>query len=265
MVAEDSLNIMVLVKHVHDENQLKVDRASGKVSFEGVPGKISDFDRNAVETALVLRGSLGGNVTTITLGTDEAVKALREVLAMGADRAVLIKERAFENFDVRAVAEIFSRALDKVGPFDLLLCAEGSVDAYTSLLAPALAEKLKVPLITYAESLQVKDGTIRAERALERRVEVVEAKLPAVVSVTGEINDPRIPTLLQIMGAMKKEVVSFTIQELGMDASLMSSKGYAILEYSGKSKERKRVVFEGTPAETAPKLIEALAKEGLVG
>lgn len=258
------MNIVVLVKHVHDENQLKVDRATGKISFEGVPGKISDFDRNAVEAALSLRGSVGGKVTTITVGTDEAVKALREVLAMGADKAVLIKDQAFENLDVRAMAEIISKTLAKLGPFDLLLCAEGSVDAYTSLLAPVLAEKLKVSLITYAESLQAKDGMVKAERALERRMEVVEAKMPAVVSVTGEINDPRIPTLLQIMGAMKKEIAFFTIQELGLDANRMLPNGYAILEYSGKSKERKKVVFEGAPAETVPKLIEAMAKEGLV-
>ncbi len=257
-------NIVVLVKHVYDENQLKVERETGKVSYEGVPGKISDFDRSAVEAALVLRSAGGGRVASVTLGPEEAVKSLREVMAMGVDQTFLVKEQAFNRLDAAATATILQKALEKVGGFDLLICAEGSVDSYTSLLAPMLAEKLHLPLITYAEAVQVKDGSVRAERALEKRVEVVEAKLPAFVTVTGEINTPRIPTLLQIMGAMKKPISTFTLADLGLELGALKSSGYRLIEYSAKSRERRKVVFEGTIPEAVAKLIDALAKDGLV-
>ena len=258
------LNITVLVKHVYDENQLKVDRGSGKISFEGVPGKISDFDRSAVEAALMLRSAGGGKVTSVTLGPQESVKSLREVMAMGVDQTVLVKEQSFFRLDAAATATVLMKALDKAGGFDLLICAEGSVDSYSSLLAPMLAERLHLPLVTYARSLQVKEGLVRVERALEKRVEVVEARLPAIVTVTGEINDPRIPTLLQIMGAMKKPIAMYTLADLGLDLQSLTSGGYRLLDYSAKSRERRRVIFDGTVAEAVAKLVDALAKDGLV-
>jgi electron transfer flavoprotein beta subunit len=258
------LNMAVLVKHVYDENQLKVDRGSGKISFEGVPGKISDFDRCAVEAALVLKSAGGGKVTSVTLGPEEAIKSLREVMAMGVDQTILVKEQAFSRLDVAATASVLMKALEKAGGFDLLICAEGSVDSYTSLLAPMLAERLRLPLVTYAQSLQVKDGSVRVERVLEKRVEVVEAKLPAIVTVTGEINDPRIPTLLQIMGAMKKPIATFTLADLGLDLQSLTMGGYRLLEYSAKSKERRKVIFDGTAPEAVTKLVDALVKDGLV-
>ena len=258
------LNIVVLVKHVYDENQLKVDRGSGNISFEGVPTKISDFDRAAVEAALVVKAAEGGKVTSLTFGPEEAVKSLREVMAMGVDQTVLVKEQAFSRLDATSATAVLVKALEKVGGFDLLICAEGSVDSYTSLLAPMLAEKLRLPLLTYGQLLQVKDGVVRVERALEKKVQVVEAKVPAIVTVAGEINDPRIPTLLQIMGAMKKPITTYTLADLGMDVQSMGTAGYKLLDYSAKSRERRRVVFEGTVMEAVTKLIDALVKDGLV-
>lgn len=258
------MNVLVLVKHVYDESQLKVDRVSGRVGFEGVPGKMSDFDRHAIEASLVIRATVGGKVTALTFGRAEAVKSLREALAMGVDRAVLIREENFEMLDVKATADVIRAACDKLGPFDLFLCAEGSVDVYSSLLAPVLSEKLGLPLVSYAQSLVVKDNAVVAERALERKLEMVEVALPAVISVTGEVNSPRIPTLLQIMAAMKKEIVTFTLQDLGLNIEKLKSAGFAVTGYSGKSKERRKVIFEGTPSETATKLLEILNREGLL-
>jgi electron transfer flavoprotein beta subunit len=258
------LNIVVLVKHVYDENQLKVDKASGKISFEGVPGKISDFDRAAVEAALALKASTGGRVSSLTLGPEEAFKSLREIMAMGVDQTVLIKEQASGSLDAEGTASVLQKGLEKIGGFDLLIAAEGSVDSYSSLLVPMLAERLHVPLLTYAQSLVYKEGAVRVERALEKKVEVFEAKLPAFVTVTGEINDPRIPTLLQIMGAMKKPITTYGLADLGLDLQGLTTDGYRVLELSAKSRERRRVIFDGTVPEAVGKLVDALLKEGLV-
>jgi len=257
------LNIVVLVKHVYDENQLKVDKQSGGIAFSGVPTKISDFDRRAVEAALVLKASTGGRVTSLTLGPEEAGKTLREVLAMGVDQTVLVKEQGTDRLDALATSTVLQRALEKVGGFDLLICAEGSVDSYSSLLAPMLAEKLHIPLLTYAQKLQLKEGSLTVERALEKKVEVVEAKLPACVTVAGEINDPRIPTLLQIMGAMKKPITTYSLADLGLDLVGLAGH-YRLLELSAKSRDRRKIVFDGTVPEAVGKLVDALVKEGLV-
>jgi electron transfer flavoprotein beta subunit len=217
-----------------------------------------------VEAALVLKAFGGGKVTSITVGPEEAVKSLREVIAMGVDQAVLVKEPSASRLDALAISTVIQKALEKLGGFDLLICAEGSVDSYTSLLAPVLAERLGLPLVAYGQSLEVKEGKVRVERALERRVEVVEARLPAMVSVTGEINDPRIPTLLQIMGSMKKPIAFFTLGELGLDLQVLSSGGYRLLEYSAKSRERRRTILDGTIPEAVAKLVGALVRDGLV-
>jgi electron transfer flavoprotein beta subunit len=258
------LSIVVLVKHVYDESQLKIERDSGKVGYEGVAGKISDFDRSAVEAALVLRSAGGGKISSVTVGPEDAMKSLREVMAMGVDQAILVKEQGFDRLDTTVTAAIIQKALEKAGNFDLLICAEGSADSYTSLLAPMLAEKLHLPLIAYARSLQVGDGTVRAERVLEKRTEIAEAKLPALVTVTGEINDPRIPTLLQIMGAMKKPILSFTVADLGLDLGELQADGYRLIERSAKSRERRGEIFEGAVPEAVAKLVSSLAKDGLV-
>jgi electron transfer flavoprotein beta subunit len=254
------LDMIVLVKHIYDEDQLKVDQTTGSVSLQGVPGKVSSFDRNALEAALRLRQKLGGTITTLTVGTDEANKSIREALAMGADNAYLIRSNVATGYDARQTVEILIGALSKIPRWDVLICAEGSTDFYTSLLPGMLAERLNLPLLSYMRSLDFDGRSLRGDRSLERKLETVECSLPAIVSVVSEICEPRIPTLLQIMAATKKQISKIDVTELG----LQIPPRYKLEGMLVKTVTRKRQIFEGSPSEVALKLYESLSKEGII-
>jgi electron transfer flavoprotein beta subunit len=252
------LNIVVLLKHIYDENQLKVDQSTGQVSFQGVPGKLSTFDRNSLEAALRLKQKLGGSITTLTVGPQESERSIREGLAMGADRAMLVKVANILEMSANEVARIIINQLESLKPWHLLVASEGGADTYTSILPSIIAQKTGLPLLSYLKSLDVlEDGTIKGDRALERGIITVKGKLPAIVSVVSEINEPRIPTLLQIMASTKKELKTVIPEE-----NKQEDRYFKILSLSGKSRERKRIIYEGSTQEVVSKLVDSLLKEG---
>jgi electron transfer flavoprotein beta subunit len=253
------LDIVVFVKHIYDENQLKVDSLTGDVDFKDVPGKVSTFDRNSVEAALQLKHQFGGSVTTLTVGPEEAMRSIREALAMGADRGVLVKVSSTLDMDVNEVCECIQVALREIQPWNLLLCAEGGADTYTSALPGMLAEILNIPYLSYLRSITVEGNDVLGERLLERSVVSVRAHLPAIASVVSEINTPRIPTLLQIMAASKKEVKVIPVEQ---NAGL--SRFFLIGRLSGQTRERKKTIFEGSTEEVTERLLDSLIREGLL-
>ena len=253
------MKIAVCVKHAVDETELKVD-AGGNPQLKGAATRMSTFDKNAVEEALRLKAAHQGEVVIVTVGTPEAKKTMKEALAMGADRGVLVSTDPM-SVDTRRTAELLAAALKKGGPYDLVLCSEGSSDMYSGLVPPMVGEILGLPYVGYARKIEVSGQSAKVERALEDSVEVVEAPMPLVVSVVSEINEPRYPTLIQIMQAGKKPM-----EELSPEALLPGAGQSASLVRGMKAQAmaRKRVVFEGPPEETAKKLVEALAAEGVL-
>ena len=253
------MKIAVCVKHAIDEAELKVD-AGGTPQFAGAASKMSTFDKNAVEEALRLKGTHSGDVTLLTVGTAEAKKTMKEALAMGADRGVLVAVDPM-SIDTGRTAELLAASAKKAGPFDLVLCSEGSSDIYSGLVPPMLGELLGLPYVGYAKKIEVTGQSAKVERSLEDSVEVVEASLPLVVSIVSEINEPRYPTLIQIMQAGKKP-----IEEVTPESILPGSKP-ATPQFVGMKAQamaRKKLVFEGPPEETAKKLVDALASEGVI-
>ncbi len=253
------MKIAVCVKHAVDETELKVDSA-GNPLLKGAASKMSTFDKNAVEEALRLKAAQTGEVVIITVGTPEAKKSMKEALAMGADRGVLVAADPM-TIETRRTAELLAGAVKKGGPYDIVICSEGSSDIYSGLVPPMLGELLGMPYVGYARKIEVSGGSAKVERALEDAVEVVEAPLPLVVSVVSEINEPRYPTLIQIMQAGKKPM-----EELAPEAVLQGAKAAPtlVLGMKAQAMARKRVVFEGPPEETAKKLVDALASEGVI-
>ncbi len=253
------MKIAVCVKHAVDEAELKVD-SSGNPQLAGAASKMSSFDKNAVEEALRLKAAHSGEVVIVTVGAPEAKKSMKEALAMGADRGVLVSADPM-TIDTRRTAELLAAAIRRGGPYDAILCSEGSSDIYSGLVPPMLGELLELPYFGYARKVEVTGQTARVERALEDSVDVAEAPLPFVTSVVSEINEPRYPTLIQIMQAGKKRM-----EELTPDVLLPGSKAAPTLVTSMKAQAmaRKKVVFEGTPEESAKKLVDALAAEGVL-
>jgi len=253
------MKIAVCVKHAVDETELKVD-SGGNPQLKGASTKMSTFDKNAVEEALRLKAAHQGEVVVVTIGTPEAKKTMKEALAMGADRGMLVSADPLA-MDTRRTSELLVAALRRGGPYDMILCSEGSSDMYSGLVPPMLGELLDLPYVGYARKIDVSGQLAKIERALEDSVEVVEAPLPLVVSVVSEINEPRYPTLIQIMQAGKKPMEDLTPEALLPGATPPVP---LVREMKAQAMARKRVLYEGLPEETAKKLVDALAAEGVL-
>ncbi len=196
------MDIIVCLKQIYDLGQIKVDTSSKRPVTEGVARKLSDFDKNALEEAVRIKEKYGGNVFAIIKGTKDAAK---EALAMGADEAVIFDA----DTDSLGTASILAGIIQKM-KFDLIICGEASIDEYAFQTGPRLGEALGIPVLTYARKIELRDGGVVVERDLETGYEVASAELPALVTVTKMINEPRIPTLMQILGASKKKITEMS-------------------------------------------------------
>ncbi len=262
------LNIAVLVKASLDPNMLRA-KPDGAVAVEEMPLAMSEYDKNAVEAAVQLKEKHGGRVVVLSALTwgplakrkSELNQVLREALAMGADEAHAIIDEALVPGDPQLTAKALAELAKKLGGFDLYITGEASMDMISAQVGARLAEHLGIPFIGFARRLELGDGVVRATRDLEDRLETVEVKMPAVVSVTGEINKPRIPTLLQIRRAFAKPLKTYSLSDLGIKPERKAQ----MEEVKVITVKRKNIIIEGeTLEEIAEKLIDALIKEGVI-
>jgi electron transfer flavoprotein beta subunit len=196
--------IIVCLKQIYDLGHIRIDTYYKSPVTEGAARKISDFDKNALEEALKIKEEHGGKVLALIGGTKDAAK---EALAMGADEAFIYQYT--EKIDHLGIAAILAGFIQRL-KYDLILCGEASIDDYSFQTGPRLAQALGIPVLTYARKIELEDGEIIVERELENRYEISKTKLPALVTVTKEINQPRIPTLLQILGSSKKSITEMS-------------------------------------------------------
>ncbi len=196
-IGEMTVEIIVCLKQIYDLAQIKID-ASKRPVTEGIAKKLSDFDKNALEEAVRIKEKHGGNVSAVIKGTKDAAK---EALSMGADEAIVYNV----DTDPLGTASILAGVIQNM-KYDLILCGEASIDEYSFQTGPRLAQALGIPVLTYARKIELQDKDVVVERDLEKGYEIAKAKLPALVTVTKEINEPRIPTLMQILRASKKKI-----------------------------------------------------------
>jgi electron transfer flavoprotein beta subunit len=260
------VNIIVLVKQIFHTEELRVDKASKTLVTQGVPLVISETDKNAIEEAVRIKEKHGAKITAVCMGAPQAKEALREALAMGADEAYLLTDPLFEGSDAHAVANILAAAVTNILDYDLILCGAYSEDLFAFQVGPRLAEICNLPQITYASKITIQNNTITVERDLENERQVVEGRLPCLVSVVREINEPRLPTLMAIMAASKKPTKTWTAAELHLSAEELGFNGslVEILRSTISVGERKRIMLQGDPREVAPKLVRALIQEGVL-
>lgn len=257
--------IIVCLKQAVDVTQLKVDPATRQLITASTPRKMSDFDKNALEEAVrVKEKNAGVEVVTVTVTSEEAKTVLREALAMGADKAYVVFEPSLQDIDTLGTARVLAAAVKKIGEYDLVLCGESSLDSFSGLVGSRVGELLNSPQVTSVRKLSVEGDSVVGERTLEDSIETVKAKMPALVTVTREINQPRIPSLMMIMKASKKEIVTWTLADLGVDKEKLASK-IEVVEVLAPKTERKRIRITGeNAAEIADKLAKALIQEGVV-
>lgn len=260
--------IIVCLKQAIDVSQLKADPSTRRLVTAGVSRKISDFDKNALEEAVRLNEKIDGEVITVTASGEDAKTSIREALAMGADTGYFINNEALLNSDTLATSFVLAEAIKKIGQFDLILCGEASIDGFSAQIGPRVAELLNIPVVTYARKISLEGNVVTVERTLEDRYETVKTKTPAIVTVTKEINEPRIPSLMAIMKASKKEIVTWKLADINVSLEKVgeTGSGVRIMDVLAPKVERKKVVIEGeSPAEIAEKLVKALIQEGAVG
>ena len=258
--------IIVCLKQAVDVSQLRVDSATRQLLIASAPRKMSDFDRNALEEAIRLKEKLGDvEIFTLTVTSEDAKAVLREALAMGADKAYVVYDSSFTDVDTLSTACVLAEAIKKIGGFDLVLCGETSLDSFSGLVGSRLAELLDLPQMSSVRKLSVEGDAVVAERALEEAVETVKAKMPALIMVTREINQPRIPSLMMIMKASKKEIVTWTVTDLDVQKDKLGSK-IEVVEVLAPKTERKKIRISGESVqEIVDKLARALIEEGVVG
>ena len=197
------LKIIVLAKQVPDTRNVGKDamKADGTVNRAALPAIFNPEDLNALEQALRLKDKYeGSTITLLTMGPGRAAEIIREGLFRGADNGYLLTDRAFAGADTLATSYAIAMAIRKIGSFDIIISGRQAIDGDTAQVGPQVAEKLNIPQITYAEEIQsVENSIIRVKRRLERGIEVVEGKLPIVVTVNGSAPDcrPRHAKLLQ--------------------------------------------------------------------
>jgi electron transfer flavoprotein beta subunit len=209
------MNVIVLVKYIPNPTGTPKLGADFCLVREGEEGALDPGDEPGVEAGLQLTEQAGGEVTLVTMGPEPALAGVRRALSMGAHRAVMVTDDQLKGSDVLATARVLAAAIGRQ-EFDLVIAGVESTDGYTGTLPMAVAELLDIPSATFARNLEVKDGAIVIERQTETGYDTVECPLPALVTVTAGVNEPRYPTLKGIMQAKQKPMETLTVADLGL-------------------------------------------------
>ncbi len=201
------MNIVVCIKQVPDTNEVRIDPVRGTLIREGVPTIMNPDDKAGLEAALRLKDEMGAKVSVISMGPMQADLVLREALAMGADEAYLVTDRAFGGADTWATSCTLAAAISKMD-YDLIITGRQAIDGDTAQVGPEIAEHLQIPNISYAEAVRVEGDEVVVKRQYEDRYHTVRAKMPALLTALSELNDPRYMTPGGIFDAFREKTVT---------------------------------------------------------
>ena len=259
---EHLMRIIVCIKQVPDTTDVKINPETGTLIRDGVPSIVNPFDENAIEAALQLVEEHGGEVVVVSMGPPQAEQALREAVAMGADRAILVSDRAFAGSDTLATSYVLSQVVERIGDFDLIFTGKQAFDGDTGQVGPGLAEHLGIPQITYAIEIEaVTDKEIQVRRLLADGFEVVRATLPCLITTIKQLNEPRMPGLKSRMKAKKAEIETWTRECVGAEPSrcgLDGSPTHVIKTFTPTRQVEGEIIAGETAEEKVGTLIDKL-------
>ena len=262
------MKIIVTVKQVPDTNDVRIDPVTGTLIREGVPSIVNPEDRHAVELALELREAAGeGTVTVISMGPPQAEVALREVMAMGADEAILLSDRAFAGADTLATASALSYAIKKIGKYDLILCGRQAIDGDTAQVGPQLAEFLQIQQVTYVLNARFTFGGLLIDRQTDSGSQRLTVPMPALLTCLKETNLPRIPTLQGCIGAYReKKFTVWSAADIGAPVEQIGLKGSPtqVRRTFTPTPKGAGVTLTGDPAVTVRQTLDFLREKGLI-
>lgn len=257
------MNIIVCIKQVPDTNEVKLDPVKGTLIREGVPSIMNPDDKAGLEAALRIKDTNGAKVTVLSMGPPQADEMLREAMAMGADDAVLITDRAFGGADTWATSSTLASAIKKL-PYDLIITGRQAIDGDTAQVGPQIAEHLGLVNISYAEGIEVEDDSVIVKRQYEDRYHIIKAKMPCLITALSELNEPRYMTPGGIFDAYRQgEIKTFVRADLDVDDSNIGLKGSPTRVAKSFTKELKGkgTVVELDTEESVEFIIDSLKKK----
>jgi electron transfer flavoprotein beta subunit len=258
------VKIVVCIKQVPDtEAEVKWDIPNGTLKREGIDSIINPFDEFALEEALLTRENYDGDIVAISMGPDKAADVLRNALALTVNEVHQLTDPAFAGSDTYATSYVLASAMKKIGDIDIVFCGKQSTDGNTGVVAAEIASQLGFSQLTYVSKVRSVDAAnkkITVERAIEGGVEVVEAKLPAVISVIKGINEPRLPNLMGIRKASKMEIPKWSADDLGVDKGKVGAAGSAtkVVEIAVPPPRGAGEILKGEIEEVAASVVDKL-------
>jgi electron transfer flavoprotein beta subunit len=264
------LNVVVCVKAVPDPqeaDQIRIDPVTKALTRGNVPLVLNPLDRNAMEAALEIKEQVGALVTVVSMGPPEAAKIVRECLALGADQGLLLSDRAFAGADAYATAFTLAKGIEKTGLPDLVLCGMASSDGSTEWVGPMLATFLGIPAVAMVKEIMELDGTQWLVKAsVENGYRLVRVNLPAVLTVTRDLNVPRTLSFSGIVKARKKRIREWGIGDLELpdDSVGLTGSPTVVAKMATKESRREVEMLEGTREEKIERLIKELVDAGVL-
>ncbi|MCL2090902.1 MAG: electron transfer flavoprotein subunit beta/FixA family protein [Micrococcales bacterium] len=262
------MRILVCVKHVPDTTEVRFDPATQELRVRQAPTKINNYDENAMEAAVVLRQALKAEVVVGCVGPSEAAKTVKEAVAMGADRGVLVTGPWVGELDAAGTASVIAGLARSEGPFDLVLAGDVSEDGYHSLVPGLVATALSVPFVRGVSALDSDSGgdLVSVERQVDGAVESYSVTLPAVLSVSTALNTPRTVTKLQVMKVPMSKVATRSAADVGVDEARLTPDAAAtrLVGVRPAATPRSNEVVTGEPDDVVAQIIARLEQAGVL-
>jgi len=261
------MNIIVCLKQVPATTEVKIDPQTNTIIREGIKSIINPLDSYALEEGVRLKERCGGKVTALSMGPPQAEEALREAISLGADEAILLSDRAFAGADTWTTAYTLAAAIGKLGQYDIVICGRQTLDGDTGQVPPQLAEMLGVAFVAYVSKIEeIAPDRLRVQRMIEEGYEVIEAPLPAVITVVKEINVPRLPSLRGIARSKSAAIPVWGVQEIGIEPEMVGLSGSLtqVIKVFSPQRNRQGEVFQGELEGQVECLISRLKDAGVI-
>lgn len=262
------MDILVCIKQVPSVSHVKIDRETNNIIREGVPSIINPADKHSMEEALKLKDQFGAHITVITMGAPDAEKSLKKCLALGADKAYLVSDRAFAGSDTLATSYTLSSAIKYLGDFDVIFTGSYATDGDTGQVGPEIAEMMGYSLISYAKQIEATNEKIIGYRETNNTVEKVESSYPVVISVTRNSSEPRKPAVGIDMTQLKVEELMLTAEVIKAEPEKIGKAGSPTVVssvFAPPLLDKGVVIEEESEEASVKKLMNILISEKLIG
>ncbi len=261
------MNILVCAKQVPNTNEVRIDPVKGTLIRDGVESILNPDDANAIEAALKIKDEQKNvKVTVLSMGPAQAEDMLRECLAMGADEAILVSDRAFGGSDTWATANTISAAIKKAGQFDIIFAGRQAIDGDTAQVGPQIAENLGLPQVTYVQNLEIGENEVTVQRQLENGYEVIKVNTPVLLTAVKELNKPRYMDVKGIYDAYKKAIPVWGVDDINVDREIIGLKASPTKVFKSftQAPKGKGIMLEGTAKEKVKALMSDLESKHII-